>query len=264
MMDLKACVEQYIADSEAVIPGAEDVFVGDGDFRAIGAEFLGHLIEIADLSDDETIVDIGCGQGRLALPMTYALSSEGRYIGLDVVAEGITWCEKVIAPRHPGFSFRHVDVHHPLYNPGGSMASDAVHLPVKDASADLATLISVFTHFDANMARHYASEIARILRPGGRCFATFFLMTPERADAGFEVISRYPFDLAPGGPIYSPPEDTVLGAVAMDESFVRTCFADAGLVLREPIAYGFWPTENVEHGVTYQDICVFEAPASDT
>lgn len=260
MTDLKACVENYIADTEAVVPGAEDVFVGDGDFRAIGAEFLGHLIEIAGLTANDVVVDIGCGQGRLALPLTYALSSEGRYIGLDVVAEGIAWCEDVIAPRHAGFSFRHIDVHHPLYNPGGRLASDAVRLPVDDGTADLVALISVFTHFDANMARQYAAEVARMLRPGGRCFATFFLITPERAAAGFEVVSRYPFDLAPVGPVYSPPEDNVLGAVAMDEIFVQACFADVGLVLREPISYGFWSTENVEDGVTYQDICVFDAP----
>jgi hypothetical protein len=51
-------------------PPPENVFVGDGDFRTIGAEFLGHLVRIAGLKPDDRVLDIGSGIGRLAGPLT--------------------------------------------------------------------------------------------------------------------------------------------------------------------------------------------------
>ena len=40
----------------------------------------------------------------------------------------------------------------------------------------------MLTHLERPEALHYASEAARLLAPGGRCFATAFLMNlPARA-----------------------------------------------------------------------------------
>ena len=256
-MSLKYRVADYLADTETVIPGTEEVFVGDGDFRAIGAEFVGHLIDLAALRENSAIIDIGCGQGRLALPLTYTLSPKGSYIGLDIVADGIRWCQEVIAPLHPRFSFRHVDVYHPLYNPAGTMRCPNVSLPVGDDVAELIVMTSVFTHFDQAMARTYAKEVARILKPGGICFATFFVMNAERKASITKGTSRYAFCVDGPGPVYSPAGDTDLGAVAMDEGFVIDTFAEAGLSLDGPIRYGFWPTDDSQMGVAYQDICLF-------
>ncbi len=58
-------------------PPADTVFVGDGDYRAIGAEFLRHVVEIGGLAPDARVLDVGCGIGRLAVPLTQYLDQSG-------------------------------------------------------------------------------------------------------------------------------------------------------------------------------------------
>jgi protein-L-isoaspartate O-methyltransferase len=51
-------------------PAPESVFVGDGDYRAIGAEYLGHFVRLGGLKPSDRVLDIGCGIGRMAVPLT--------------------------------------------------------------------------------------------------------------------------------------------------------------------------------------------------
>ncbi|MGH9459757.1 MAG: hypothetical protein ACRD1X_00955, partial [Vicinamibacteria bacterium] len=48
--------------------------VGPGDFEEIGREFLGHFVTLGSLQPSETILEIGCGPGRMAMPLTGYLS----------------------------------------------------------------------------------------------------------------------------------------------------------------------------------------------
>src|SRR5690348_3639880 len=73
-------------------PPTELMLCGDGDFRAIGAEFLGHFVRLADLGPHERVLDLGCGVGRMAVPLTQYMSDVGSYIGVDVARDGIEWC----------------------------------------------------------------------------------------------------------------------------------------------------------------------------
>src|SRR3954452_23014549 len=43
----------------------------------------------------------------------------------------------------------------------------------------LVFLCSVFTHMMPNEAANYIGEIARVLKPGGRCVVTYFLLNHE-------------------------------------------------------------------------------------
>ena len=118
------CLQAHLAGNRFLpAPPAELRFCGDGDFRAIGAEFLGHFVRRADLGRDERVLDIGCGIGRMAVPLTQYLSDAGSYQGVDIVRDGIAWCERTISPAYPNFRFRHLDLDHPLYNPGGSASA---------------------------------------------------------------------------------------------------------------------------------------------
>ena len=65
--------------------------VGGGDFAAIGSEFVWYYRAIAHLQPTERFLDLGCGIGRMALPLTGYLTS-GTYQGLDVWREGVEWC----------------------------------------------------------------------------------------------------------------------------------------------------------------------------
>ncbi len=92
-------------------------------FRAIGAEFLGHLVRIGGLQPDDRVLDIGCGIGRIAVPLTQYLSATTTYLGLDPAKEGIAWCQRHVTPTYPHFRFQQLDVAHALYNPNGLIAA---------------------------------------------------------------------------------------------------------------------------------------------
>ncbi|MDT7952363.1 MAG: class I SAM-dependent methyltransferase [Acetobacteraceae bacterium] len=239
-------------------PPAELHYVGDGDYRAIGAEFLEHLIRRADLASSDRVLDIGCGVGRLALPLTQFLD-QGSYDGVDPVAAGIEWCTSSVTPIYPNFRFHHLDLSHPIYNPTGTVATRSVRLPFADGSFDLVCMISVLTHLERDDILQYASEISRLLAPGGRCFATAFVMNPPARVALTQGKGSIGFAGDGPGPIYYGVEGSPLAAVAFDEDVLLELFFRHGLYRRNPAAYGFW---SGRPGTSFQDICVFDKAVS--
>jgi SAM-dependent methyltransferase len=238
-------------------PPAELHYVGDGDYRAIGAEFLEHLVSRADLAPSDRVLDIGCGVGRLALPMTQFLDT-GSYDGIDPVAAGIGWCTATVTPVYPNVRFRHLDLRHPLYNPAGAIETKSAKLPFEDGSFDLICMISVLTHLERDDILHYAVEVARLLSPGGRCFATAFLMNPPARAALLEAKGRIGFDGHETGPTYFAIKEAPLAAVAFDEDVLLELFFRHGLRRRSPATYGSW---SGRAGASFQDICIFDRAA---
>src|ERR1700730_7662335 len=64
-----------------MIPPRTMNFVGDGDFRKTGMEFRRLFTEYGGLKPDHKVLDIGCGIGRMAGPLTSYLSAQGEYQG---------------------------------------------------------------------------------------------------------------------------------------------------------------------------------------
>src|SRR5262245_30990788 len=56
-------------------------FVGDGDFAGMGRRFLELFVSLGGLKPEHRVLDIGCGIGRMALPLTDFLGSVGEYWG---------------------------------------------------------------------------------------------------------------------------------------------------------------------------------------
>src|SRR5262249_61657027 len=71
-------------------------------------------------------------------------------------------------------------------NPEGSAAASEYRFPFEDQSFDFVVLTSVFTHLLPPDRDNYVSEVARVLRPTGRCFAAFFLLDDEARRGGEE------------------------------------------------------------------------------
>jgi SAM-dependent methyltransferase len=210
-----------------------------GDFTAVGDRFLTHCRELAGLRPTDRVLEVGCGVGRIARPLATYLEPPGGYDGFDVVAPAVRWCQRHLTPRHPHFRFVHVDLRNGGYNPRGRLRAADFTFPYADNAFDLVLLASVCTHLLPAEVAHYLAEAARVLRPGGRLLATFFLLNDDALARMAGPDSRFHFTHE--GPGYRATRpDRPEAAVAYAEADVRRLLARAGLTLREPIAYGSW------------------------
>jgi len=231
-------------------PPPENVFVGDGDYRAIGAEFLGHFVRLGGLKPSDRVLDIGGGIGRMAVPLTQYLASDAVYEGIDPVGEGIAWCTKTITPVYPNFRFCRLDVAHPLYNPEGPLAGEDVVLPFSDGSFDFAAMVSVATHLPLAEIGAYMREVARLLAPGGRLFLTAFIVTPgDHARDGARP--RFVRGEAAGTWVADP--EAPLGAIGFDSGLVEDAVEAMGLRI-ERVSLGHW--RGSTDALHYQDVIV--------
>lgn len=241
---------------ERLLPPRGLSFVGDGDFVQVGQEFLGHFKELGGLRPDDRVLDIGCGVGRMAVPLVDYLDESGSYRGFDVGREMIAWCRRNISARRPDFEFAWAPVYNSKYNPFGTIAASEYRFPYEDSCFDFAFATSLFTHLRRDDAAHYLSEVARVLRPGGTCLLTFFLLTPDAerrlAEGSARLDFRHPVEDGLTVNRRRPEE-----AVALREDALRAMMAAAGLTVRDPVRAGVWSGR--EHGLTLQDIVVADA-----
>jgi SAM-dependent methyltransferase len=92
------------------------------------------------------LLDFGCGSARVA----GYLARDGWHVdGCDPDREAIAWA----AEHVPEARF--------------TVTGNAPPLPFSDGSFDAALAIAVFSHMDPAAQRSWASELARIVRPGG-------------------------------------------------------------------------------------------------
>ncbi|ORV03344.1 hypothetical protein AWB93_00010 [Mycobacterium bohemicum] len=203
------------------------------------------------------MLDVGCGSGRMALPLTGYLNRESRYAGFDVSGEAISWCAENISVSHPNFDFRVVDVQNGVYNPTGRYRSSNFRFPYPDASFDVALLASVFTHMLPSDVKQYLHEIVRVLKPGGRSLITFFLLNDESLALIKEGKGLFKFEYEMPGFRMTHIENPE-SAIAYPEGFVRYLYGQCGLELREPVRYGTWCGRT--NGMSGQDVVIAAKP----
>ncbi len=214
-------------------------FVGGGDFTKTGERYLSFFVDVCGLAPDDRVLDVGCGVGRMAVPLTGYLSPTGAYRGFDVVKPGIEWCRKAITSRFPHFQFEWVDVYNQTYNPKGKVGAVDFAFPYGDQEFDFVFLTSVFTHMLPNDLEHYTAEIMRVLKSGGSCAITYFLLNEESSRLISRGASRLDFRYEAGGCLTVDPAAPE-SAVAYDEASILGLYADTGLVVSRPVHYGSW------------------------
>lgn len=150
----------FVADYEALVANliatrpideAMAVAVG-GDYENIG-RIERSVVRHAGLRDGMTLIDLGCGSGRLAWALGQAMRID--YLGIDIVQALLDYAATK-APR----TYRFV-------------LNRALNIPAADHSADMVSAFSLFTHLLHTETYLYMEDIKRVLRPGGRLVFSF-------------------------------------------------------------------------------------------
>lgn len=237
-----------------LIPPKGLIYTGSGDFLQQGKTWLEHFIQKGQLAPDHHVLDVGSGIGRMAIPLTTYLNPQAKYEGFDVVKLGVDWCQKNISSQYPNFRFQYIPLDNDLYRSEGLQATD-FHFPYADEQFDFVILTSVFTHMLPAEVENYLAEIYRVLKPKGRCMATFFIWNKEAAR------------LSPSNPKFQFPHDyghyrlmdqKVKSAnVAFDAGYLESYIQQLGFRLENTFP-GFWCGRSKVESLDFQDVVLLQ------
>ena len=224
---------------ESLLPSSELAhYVGSGtdmeNFKLVGLNAVRQLETLGGLKPSDRVLEIGCGIERIAIPLTQFLT-QGSYEGFDVVRHGIEWCENTITLKYPNFHFYWVDLYNKAYNPKSKFLASNYQFPYQVEEFEFIFLTSVFTHMLPLDLKHYINEISRILKKGGTCFFTVFLINPDARK--YITISKRRFHNA--GEYWVLNLDCHEDGLAYDQALIESWVRSNGFVIRL-IRYGHW------------------------
>ena len=146
------------------IDEAMSLAVGGGPYDVVGG-LEADILASAGLAEGMRVVDLGCGSGRLAS----ALHRRGRfsYVGIDIIQALLDYART----KAPSYQFiRHREL----------------SIPQKDASTDIVSAFSLYTHLLQAEIFIYLRETVRILKPGGKAVFSFLEFPDPRHWTIFE------------------------------------------------------------------------------
>jgi len=127
---------------------------------AVGGEFdrIGRieyeLLKRFGLKSAHSVVDVGCGSGRLA--KEFPIDFNGEYLGTDVVPELLDYARELKSDRN--FTFEVVE---------------KLTIPKSESSVDYVCFFSVFTHLFHEQTYKYLLEAKRVLKNNGYIIFSF-------------------------------------------------------------------------------------------
>jgi SAM-dependent methyltransferase len=128
--------------------------------QAVGGEFEAFglverdMLKFYGLKPDGYLIDVGCGAGRLALPLSQW--SKLKYLGTDIVADMVRYARETV--NRADWTFVEVD---------------ALLIPEENDRADMVCFFSVLTHLLHEQSYIYLEEARRVLKPGGTIVFSF-------------------------------------------------------------------------------------------
>ncbi len=147
--DYERHVEQLMRQHP--LPEAMSLAVG-GSYEVFSV-ILAEVLVQNGLSDGMMLVDLGCGSGRAATGVAKRVQID--YLGTDVVGQLLKYAASV-CPKHYRF-----------------VCHQQLSIPAPDASADMVSAFSLFTHLLHEETFIYLQDAFRILKPGGKVVMSF-------------------------------------------------------------------------------------------
>ena len=124
-----------------------------GEFEAIG-RLLREALIFNGLKPTDYLIDVGCGSGRLAKPLSEYLT--GKYLGIDVVPGLVAYARSLVT--RPEWRFE---------------VAEGLKIPEADRKANMVCFFSVLTHLLHEESFVYLREARRVLKPGGKIVLSF-------------------------------------------------------------------------------------------
>src|SRR5713226_6567855 len=121
--------------------------------------------DLAQLQPGETVLDVGCGTGTLALVAKERIGAAGSVSGIDPSAQLLTRARRKAARRGLEINFQ---------------LGVIEQLPFPDQSFDAVLSTLMMHHLPIPLKRQGLAEIARVLKPGGRLVIADFTRKQER------------------------------------------------------------------------------------
>jgi SAM-dependent methyltransferase len=243
---------------DAVMPEASSINAAVVAHLDVRQAKLRNVVQRIVYDDEETWkaedLDFGCGIGRTAAPLAAFLTA-GRLVGNDMVPAQIHFCEAEIAGRFANAEFHCVRAQNPHYDhrvsaAGVPMTGEVEFFAAHRETFDVTAALSVFTHFDRDMAAHYLGKLREVTKPGGHLFLTWFLDHPANP-SDHRLDGRDFADLSGGD----------LGLALFSPGLVHQ-LADTAELRVERLTFGWWrggPTHAIR-GQHYQDSAVLARP----
>ena len=123
-------------------------------------------LSLARIQPGETVLDVGCGTGTLAIEVQQRIGRAGRVFGIDPAPQQIARARSKATRRHLPIEFQ---------------VGVIEHLAFPDQTFDVVLSTLMMHHLPDSLKRQGLSEIARVLKVGGRLVIADFKPKQERA-----------------------------------------------------------------------------------
>jgi SAM-dependent methyltransferase len=223
------------------------------EFIESGQRIADMLVSYADLQPTDSVLDVGCGIGRVARALTTCLSPTGRYRGFDVDPQAVAWCRRAYR-SFENFSFDQAAVGYVNVKGDAPLRGEEFVFPSPDGSFDVAFSVSVYTHLSRAITEHYLSETSRVLRAGGVCVNTFFVIDEFAAQAMRSGRADRSYVAQGDGTYLFDPDNPNLG-IGFTPEIIDSLHGRDSLSLVPPPRLGSWSGRTLQSFV-YQDVVV--------
>jgi ubiquinone/menaquinone biosynthesis C-methylase UbiE len=136
--------------------------------------FRQQVLDLARLEHRESVLDVGCGTGTLAMAAKLRIGRDAKVSGIDASPEMIARASKKARNAGVEIEFRNESIE---------------ALPFADGTFDVVLSTVMLHHLPRKVRKAGMSEIRRVLRPGGRVLIVDFAGT-ERQHGLFAHVHR--------------------------------------------------------------------------